>query len=200
DTIGIKHHAVEDDVAAATDRHYHVAEFEGSFMTDDTLMDQDSQMKNKSYSFRIFYGERDPLVNILDSAVYYLPIEEIKNGKISGTGHGIYGEVFENPNIVQGRVGGGLSLDGINQYVKLNSPTVNLRETCFGDLDRCNNGATLSLWIKLGQKDSSNMYYFSSGGQTKYSHGIAVLWKDGSLLAWMSSTTKLWKTSWDWPE
>ncbi|CAH1786997.1 unnamed protein product, partial [Owenia fusiformis] len=31
------------------------------------------------------------------------------------------------------------------------------------------------------------------------SHGITVLWKNGKLLAWMSTTTKWWKTSWDEP-
>ncbi|CAH1786998.1 unnamed protein product, partial [Owenia fusiformis] len=116
-----------------------------------------------------------------ESLAYYAPMEEVRGNTIPGAG--LSGTVYNNPVTVKGRVGKGISLNGINQYVNLFNPFADLRQDCFGDLEKCEEGgATLSFWMKIGSKDSkSDMYYFSSGGQTEKSHGITVLWKNGKL-------------------
>ncbi len=50
------------------------------------------------------------------------------------------------------------------------------RNECFGNLELCPDGATYALWILIGPKAASlsnRVYYLSSGGQSKTSHGIA---------------------------
>ena len=68
---------------------------------------------------------------------------------------------------------------------------------CFGDLSHCTEGYTLAMWLRAGAKAVSNMYYFSSGGQTGDSHGVA--WyrqaSSGSLKCTFKVETEAWHLS-----
>ena len=46
--------------------------------------------------------------------------------------------------------------------------------SCVGNLRYCPRGFTLAVWIKISLLDRGTRFYFSSGGQTSGSHGVAI--------------------------
>ena len=72
-----------------------------------------------------------------------------------------------------------------------------LFSSCFGDLSVCSDGYTLAMWLRAGVKSASpTQYYFSSGGQTILSYGVAWYRYRGNLLECMLRLeTKKWVVS-----
>ncbi len=130
---------------------------------------------------------------VILGADYSFPMDEITSstntlvGTIPVTIHG-------NPNIVtDAKSGGALYLNGVDQWVDLG----NHRDKCLGNLEQCLNGFTIALWLKLGTKSAAgnNLFYMSSGGHTKNSHGIAMYRKSNDLGASFRTKIKHWSCS-----
>ena len=97
-----------------------------------------------------------------------MPMESLMSGQVlggsyTGTVHG------SSASLVTGKLGKALHI-GIQQtYVDLGE----IRDTCFGLLDLCPDGYTLSFWINRAWIDTPGCY-ISNGGQTSSSYGISV--------------------------
>ena len=61
-----------------------------------------------------------------------------------------------------------------------------------GSLHRCPNGFTLAAWIRISLLETNSRYFFSGGGQTAVSHGVAVFTKNRKLQAVFRMSRKLW--------
>ncbi|CAH1786996.1 unnamed protein product, partial [Owenia fusiformis] len=108
-------------------------------------------------------------------------------------GSGLNGRVYNNASLIEGKIGQGINLDGRNQWIDLGQH----RDECFGNLEMCPHGYTLSMWLKVGPKNAPEMYYFSSGGQTRSSYGITLHWLKGKLDVRFSTRTKIWTVKYD---
>ncbi|CAH1793213.1 unnamed protein product, partial [Owenia fusiformis] len=121
--------------------------------------------------------------------IYYMPMDGKRDDILEGECPN--GRIYNNATLDDGQVDQGIYLDGIDQWVDLG----NHRHECFGDLELCPNGYTLSMWLYIGPKVANEMYYFSSGGQTGSSFGVALFWLAGNLGSWFSTRTEIWKVS-----
>ena len=72
---------------------------------------------------------------------------------------------------------------------------VALFSSCFGDLSDCSEGYTPAMWLLAGVKAASILYYFSSGGQVKFSHGVARYQRGGHLECMLRAETAKWVVS-----
>ena len=63
---------------------------------------------------------------------------------------------------------------------------------CVGNLQHCPRGFTLAVWIKISLLDSGDRYYFSSGGQTTSSHGVALYTKQYKFRASFRTNGRAW--------
>ena len=115
-------------------------------------------------------------------------MEEIASGKLSGSVQGdLFGDV-NLVNLVPGKLGRALYVNGINQRVNLG----NQRHNCMGDLSQCNNGFVMAMWIQMHANDGDK-YYISSGGQTGTSIGVVMMMRDKKLIVWFRTSTRLWE-------
>ncbi|CAH1776660.1 unnamed protein product [Owenia fusiformis] len=121
--------------------------------------------------------------------IYYMPMDWIRDDIVEG--ESLDGRIYNNAILDVGQVDQGIYLNGLDQWVDLG----NHRHECFGDLQLCPNGYTLSIWLYIGPKVANEMYYFSSGGQTGYSFGVALRWLSGDLSSWFSTRDEIWKVS-----
>ena len=113
-------------------------------------------------------------------------------------GYGLTGSLIGSPQTIPGVYGNAMSFDGQTQALDLGRHF----GTCFGDISLCPDGYTLSFWFKYGttkaRDSSSNVYFISSGGQTAWSHGIAVLFQTGKFkIAFRKPDGNLWKLTTD---
>ena len=77
-----------------------------------------------------------------------LPMDDIQGTVLQGT---IVGTVYGGANIVPGRVGGALRLNGVDQNVKFRSHP----SACYHAFQDCPHGVTWAMWLKLdGQQNS----------------------------------------------
>ena len=90
--------------------------------------------------------------------------------------------VFNNPNVVQGKLNGAVRLDGNGQFIDLGEH----QNTCFGNLDRCKHGITTGMWMNFKQFEN-DMYYLSNDGMKMY-------YRDGYLYVTADTPGKMWKT------
>ncbi|XP_064623231.1 adhesion G-protein coupled receptor D1-like [Lineus longissimus] len=113
-------------------------------------------------------------INAVDAASF-LPMEEVKDGKL--VGHGFTPTVKNAvppdtvPRFVSGKVG---------KAVHIKHPIFfdfgDHRSRCFGNPDKCNNGFTAAMWVYILSATDNEGYIISSGGQTYQSNvGVAVL-------------------------
>ena len=66
-----------------------------------------------------------------------------------------------------------------------------INDPCFGDLDLCTDGLTMTLYLKVEDLTSdSSHHYLSSGGHTSTSYGISV-WSDNGIVKVAARTTTL---------
>ena len=93
--------------------------------------------------------------------------------------------LYGNPILVQGRIGNGLSLNGLDQYLDFGEHTVE----CLGNLALCQNGITVSAWMNF-QDLKDNTYVFSTG-----SNGIRMYIKDYYFNVKVKQNNKEWVVS-----
>ena len=87
--------------------------------------------------------------------------------------------------LVEGIVGNGVELHGRGEYVTLGDQ----QKTCLGDLDSCENGLTMSFYLK--PKRLLQDGYFVSGGP------MSIYYKNGRMYAKFSTSTRTWVVSTD---
>ena len=94
-------------------------------------------------------------------------MEKMVDGKLLGP---VLGNVVGDVELVRGKRGKALYTNGINQRVNLG----NQRDSCMGDLSKCNNGLVMAMWLqthRYTEPDEPGFYtreeyYISSGGHT----------------------------------
>ena len=65
-----------------------------------------------------------------------------------------------------------------------------------GDLNKCNKGFVMAMWIQMHNNDNTE-YYISNGGQTHKSIGVAMMLKDKKLRTVYRTATHVWDLSFD---
>ena len=94
--------------------------------------------------------------NLTDPDLYY-PFDEVVDGQIVGSTPGMIGG---DVSLVEGRVSRAVYTDGIqDQFVNLG----NLRQHCVGDLRLCQQGQTISLWLRPHEKSRANSFTLQMG-------------------------------------
>lgn len=86
-------------------------------------------------------------------------------------------------SLTNGRIGQGVSLEGYGQYLDLG----NNGDKCMGNLDKCRNGLTISLWIKA-RKLEDGTYFLSSPSNT-------LSYEYGQLVSRFFMNGKMWEVS-----
>ena len=121
-------------------------------------------------------------------------MEAFVDGVLSGS---IPGTVIGDIKLIRGVRGHGLYLNGISQRVDLG----NQRHSCLGNLNMCTKGVVMAMWLRMHKYDEpgnyNDEYYFSNGGQTVNSMGIALLMRQKKLLAMFRTETRLWEVYYD---
>lgn len=117
--------------------------------------------------------------------------------------------IYNNPQIVETRYGKSLLFSKIDQKLVL----TNVSNSCFGNLNLCNRGYTLKLWLcftnfqsnnnqqqpilKSNDDQSNMMHILSSGGHKIDSHGVALLYdvKNSKIFAYAKTFTRWYQLS-----
>ena len=95
-------------------------------------------------------------------------MDEIRQDRLQG--HGMEGRVYGAASQVDGKIGGAVLLSGGREYLDLGDVT----DTCLGDLDMCQYGVYLSMWVFFNRLD---------GGRKALLASPALgLYQDGNLL------------------
>lgn len=95
--------------------------------------------------------------------------------------------LFGQPEIIPGKVAGALNFDGSRQYASLGSHS----DSCFGNLDLCNNGVLMSLWIRPGTfKDRA--VFFGTG-----ENGFKAWYEDKNLKISADTSSRSWQVESD---
>ncbi|KAL3854429.1 hypothetical protein ACJMK2_013699, partial [Sinanodonta woodiana] len=122
---------------------------------------------------------------------YHLPMDTI-NGETLENPSGLDTRVIGQPQTGLGVMLNSLTIEGKTQWIKVSGP--GHRTECFGDLDLCPLGYTLSMWLKFENVRNFNGVYLSNGGHSSQSHGVAMLYKKGTLeFVFRKKDGKEWK-------
>ena len=117
-------------------------------------------------------------------------MDELVGGELSGS---VPGDIIGDIKLIRGVRGQALYVNGIDQRVNLG----NQRHNCIGDLNKCNNGFGMAMWLRMHKYDEpgkyKDEYYISSGGHTFNSMGIALLMWERNILAVFRTETRLWE-------
>ena len=116
-------------------------------------------------------------------------MEEIDGGQLSGS---VQGVIVGDVKLVPGKRGRALYVNGVNQRVNLG----NQRHNCMGDLEKCNNGFIMAMWIQMHKHDDTE-YYISNGGQTHQSIGVAMTLRKRKIKAAFGTATRTWDSIYD---
>ncbi|CAE1310992.1 unnamed protein product [Acanthosepion pharaonis] len=109
--------------------------------------------------------------------VYYLPMDAYQNGTLKNPS-GLYVNVFGGPKFTRGVLNRALVIRG-HQWIRVAGPAH--RQECFGDLDLCPEGYTISFWLKFLYPSYKKQVFLTNGGDRSDSHGIAMLYSKGVL-------------------
>ena len=94
--------------------------------------------------------------------------------------------------LVAGKQGKALYTNGLDQWVNLG----NQRGNCMGDLNQCNTGFVMALWLQMHRyhKPGTTLdeYYLTSGGHTRRSMGVVLLMRDKRFLASFRTASWMW--------
>lgn len=91
--------------------------------------------------------------------------------------------VFGNPVMVAGKVNGAIRFDGSRQqYLDVGDQS----KSCLGNMERCTNGVTGSMWINFRSLHDGT-YYLSSGG------GLRVYYSGGRLRVAVDRSRERWE-------
>ena len=118
-------------------------------------------------------------------------MEEIIGDKLSGP---VQGDVFGAVQLVPGKRGLALYLDGVDQRVNLG----NQRHSCMGDFSQCANGFVMAMWLKMHRYDpagntfSTDTYYMNNGANSKKAIGVALIMRASKLLFVFRTRTETW--------
>lgn len=96
-------------------------------------------------------------------------------------------ETGGNPQLVKGKIGAALRLNGNSQWADLGEH----QETCLGNLDNCHHGITMAMWF-YAQKLKSNTYFLSTG-----KNGITLFYHRGQLKVQAKTSSRTWETGTD---
>ena len=117
-------------------------------------------------------------------------MEKFVGGVLSGS---VPGTITGDIKLIRGVRGQALYVNGINQRVDLG----NQRHNCMGNLTMCTKGIAVAMWLRMHKYDDpgyyNDEYYFSNGGHTMKSIGIALLMRQKKLLAMFRTETRLWE-------
>ena len=109
---------------------------------------------------------------------FSLDMDRIRGGRLVGTDATVHG----GAETVPGRVNSALHLDGRSQYVDVGRhPT-----SCLGNLRRCRDGQTTSMWAKF-HAFANDMYYYAGGD------GARVFYRNGKLFFVMRAGDREWR-------
>ena len=120
---------------------------------------------------------------IADPDIYY-PFDEIVDEEIVGFTNGV---VHGDAPLVEGKVGRALYTNGVNQSVNLG----NVRHTCLGNISKCENGISISVWLKTHYRNIS--FYMTNGGHTMRSIGVNLMQKHSGLLITVRNESGYWQ-------
>ena len=113
-------------------------------------------------------------------------MEEIVGTSLKGS---VDGDIHGDVQLVAGKRGKALYTNGVAQWVDLG----NQRSNCMGNLNKCDNGFVMAMWLKMHPCDSSDKYYITSGGHTRTSMGVALLMKTKKLLVMFRTASWRWE-------
>ena len=122
------------------------------------------------------------------SATVYFPMEAILSDKLIG---GTYtGATSGTVSLVPGKLGKAVCTGGYGSSIDFGD----LRGTCFGYPDLCDQGYTISLWLRRSQiaADAVSQFYISNGGHTSESYGISMSGKNDGTISFRFKTTTRW--------
>ena len=100
-------------------------------------------------------------------------MDTLNSGIVEGITHTVE-ETLGELNLVPGKHGNAIYFDG-RSTARL-TPT---GTSCLFDPTECSEGLTTAMWIKAGDKDSSNMFFYSNGGHKGL--GVAFSLQDRQL-------------------
>ena len=101
-----------------------------------------------------------------------LPMDDIQGSVLQGT---ITGTVNRGADIVPGKVGGALHLNGVNQNVNFGPYT----SACYNSFQECPDGVTWAMWLRLeGQPPS---VVLDTGGNFEGATGYKLLRKNNGM-------------------
>ena len=118
-------------------------------------------------------------------------MDEIVGGSLSGT---VLGALNGDVQLVGGRRSKALYTNGVDQWVDLG----NQRDNCMGDLEKCNTGFVMAMWLKLHRYEEAetgigiNEYYITNGGHTRRSKGVALIRIEKKFVVNFRTPSWLW--------
>ena len=104
-------------------------------------------------------------------------------------GGSVVGEASGDVSIVPGIIGNALYVSGSSATNVLLGER---RDSCFWSPALCTNGYTMALWMKIGMKTGTELYYISNGGQASVSYGVSINLASGPSLRWAVKTHDSW--------
>ena len=114
----------------------------------------------------------------------YYPFDEVVDGEILGFTNGT---VEGDAPLVKGKVGKAVYTNGFNQSVNLG----NVRHTCMGNITKCKNGLSISVWVK--PYGTGVRVFMTNGGHTHRSIGINLMQKNPGFLITIRNETGFWQ-------
>ncbi len=99
-------------------------------------------------------------------------------GALTSDSRSLNGTPANNPTFRGGVVGQAMCFNGVDQSVNFGD----IRYRCLGNLELCKEGLMFCVWIQTGSKSVTKAnFYFSSGGQTSASMGLAFFRTPGGI-------------------
>ena len=133
-------------------------------------------------------------------AKVYIPFEYLSSDS-TVEGGSVLGEASGDVSIVPGIIGNALYVSGSSATNVLLGEQ---RDSCFWSPALCTNGYTMALWMKIGMKTGTELYYISNGGQASASYGVSINLASGPSLrlrvkthdSWWSVNCPITKNEW----
>ncbi|BFZ21895.1 hypothetical protein BsWGS_24934 [Bradybaena similaris] len=143
----------------------------------------------------IWYGEREHLlafgyINRDNLGFEAFSMDSANGRRIEHTKYVIL--LVNGANIVPGRVGNAVSLNGRGQYVDMGAHF----DSCFGNLDYCVHGLTMSFWLNPRQLVDGHTFLSTPTYSIFYEDGQLHSVFQGQKSSWTTSTSRLRPDEW----
>ena len=112
---------------------------------------------------------------------YELSMDDIQGREVLGSV--LKTTVRGSSSVVEGKMGDALSFDGRRTYVEGGDQS----DTCLGDLEICQYGITVAMWIKFDNLEDATQV-ISSGNK-----GFRIYYRNGQLYGEVKQGDKSWK-------